>query len=222
MMKKLIGAESVLQQVKDDIFVLEETMILTPAARDILLENRVMIMAGTLADSHTSTPLAPCGAPVCMNCSECVMDNKELDLEALIRKIVAEQMANTKNDFQKSVDKESGVLCVKAATVTPEPFDTGKKGDQVFITDVVNLEESPRLGFGVMEMKEGSAFDWTLRYDEVDSIIEGTLDILIDGRKVTATKGDILFIPQNSSITFSTPDAARFMFVTYPADWASQ
>jgi len=92
----------------------------------------------------------------------------------------------------------------------------------VFITDVVTLEESPRLGFGIMEMKEGSAFDWTLGYDEVDYIIDGTLEILLDDRKVTARKGDILFIPQHSTITFSTPDSARFMFVTYPADWANQ
>jgi ethanolamine utilization protein EutQ len=33
-----------------------------------------------------------------------------------------------------------------------------------------------------------SAFDRTLRYDEVDYIIEGTLEILIDGRKVTARR----------------------------------
>ena len=221
MKKKLIGAESVLAQVVDGVFYFEETMIVTPAARDLLRDNRVMIMAGTIAHNQ-STPLAPCGAPVCMNCSECVMENKEVDLEALIRKIVTEQMASANSNFEKVIDKESGVLCVKAASVKPEPFDTGKKGDKVFITDVVNLEESPRLGFGIMEMKEGSAFDWTLRYDEVDYIIEGTLDILIDGRKVTATKGDILFIPKDSSITFSTPDATRFMFVTYPADWASQ
>ena len=221
MKKKLIGAESVLAQVVDGVFYFEETMIMTPAARDLLRDNRVMIMAGTIAHNQ-STPLAPCGAPVCMNCSECVMENKEVDLEALIRKIVTEQMASANSNFEKVIDKESGVLCVKAASVNPEPFDTGKKGDKVFITDVVNLEESPRLGFGIMEMKEGSAFDWTLRYDEVDYIIEGTLDILIDGRKVTATKGDILFIPKDSSITFSTPDSTRFMFVTYPADWASQ
>ena len=221
MKKKLVGAEAVLAQVNDGVFVLDENMILTPAARDILRENRVMIMAGTIAHNQ-STPLAPCGAPVCMNCSECVMENKEVNIEALIRKIVAEQLTGAGHGFEKTVDKESGVLCVKAATVNPEPFDTGKEGDKVFITDVVNLEESPRLGFGIMEMKEGTAFDWTLRYDEVDYIIEGTLDVIIDGRKVTATKGDIIFIPKDSSITFSTPDSTRFMFVTYPADWASQ
>ena len=221
MKKKLIGAETVMNHVTDGVFHLNEEIILTPAARDLLRDNRVLLMAGTSAHNQI-VPLAPCGAPVCMNCSECVMDKQEVNIEALIRKIVAEQLTGKTGEFEKIVDKESGVFCVKAATVTPEPFDTGKKGDKVFITDVATLDESPRLGFGIMEMQEGSAFDWTLRYDEVDYIIDGTLEILLDDRKVTASKGDILFIPKDSSITFSTPDSARFMFVTYPADWADQ
>jgi ethanolamine utilization protein EutQ len=76
--------------------------------------------------------------------------------------------------------------------------------------------------FGVMEMKAGSSFDWTLRYDEIDYIIDGTLDIIVDGRCNRAEKGDIIFIPKNNSITFSTPDSVRFMYVTYPANWADQ
>lgn len=147
------------------------------------------------------------------------MDKKEL--ESLVRKIILEIAGEGgAASFEKTVDP-SGVLSVTLPTVKPAPFDTGKKGDKVYLTDVVTLQESPRLGCGVMEMVE-SAFDWTLRYDEVDYIIEGTLEILIDGRKVTGKKGDMIFIPANSSITFSAPSFARFLYVTYPADWASQ
>ena len=147
------------------------------------------------------------------------MDKKEL--ESLVRKIILEIAGEgCGGSFEKTADP-SGILSVSIPTVKPAPFDTGQKGDQVYLTDVVTLQESPRLGCGVMEMEE-SAFDWTLRYDEVDYIIEGTLEILIDGRKVTGKKGDMIFIPANSSITFSAPCFARFLYVTYPADWASQ
>lgn len=150
------------------------------------------------------------------------MGINEKVLEELIRKVVAEQMGGAKAPaFQKEVDAKSGVLCVKTETVKPAPFDTGKPGDQVLLTDVVSLDESPRLGCGIMEMKTTS-FDWTLKYDEVDYIIDGTLEIVIDGRKVVGNKGDILFIPKDTSIAFSVPDYARFMYVTYPADWESQ
>uniref|UniRef100_UPI002ED430BD cupin domain-containing protein n=1 Tax=Clostridioides difficile TaxID=1496 RepID=UPI002ED430BD len=71
-------------------------------------------------------------------------------------------------------------------------------------------EESPRLGCGMMEMKE-TTFDWTLNYDEIDYVIDGTLDIIIDGRKVSASSGELIFIPKGSKIQFSVPDYARYI-----------
>jgi ethanolamine utilization protein EutQ len=143
-------------------------------------------------------------------------------LEELVRKIIEEKLSSTKkdSDFERHVDP-SGIMSIKTSTVKPEKFDTGKEGDKVYLKDVMSVEESPRLGCGIMEM-EKSAFDWTLKYDEVDYVIEGTLEIIIDGRKVVGNKGDIILIPKNSTIQFSVPDFARFMYVVYPANWADQ
>jgi len=150
------------------------------------------------------------------------MEIDEKRLEDLIRKVISEQLGKLQGDGVKTIDRKSGVITVKAPSVQTERFDTGKKGDQVFLKDAVTLEESPRLMFGIMEMKEGSAFDWTLKYDEVDYIIDGTLEIIVNGVKSSAGKGEILFIPKNTSVTFSTPDETRFMYVTYPANWSEQ
>lgn len=143
-------------------------------------------------------------------------------LEDMVRKIITETLTGNANkeEFEKHVDP-SGILSVKLNTVKPEKFDTGKEGDKVYLKDLVTLEESPRLGCGLMEMDE-TCFDWTLTYDEVDYVIEGTLEINIDGRKVVGNKGDIIFIPKNSKIQFSVPNYAKFLYVTYPADWAEQ
>jgi ethanolamine utilization protein EutQ len=146
-------------------------------------------------------------------------------LEGLVRKVLTEVLAEKggaccQDDGVKHLDK-SGIMSIKLPVVKPEPFNTGKAGDRVFLKDLVSLEESPRLMFGVMEM-DRSAFDWTLNYDEVDYIIEGRLEIKIDGRTVAADKGEVIFIPKGSSIAFSAPGFTRFMYVTYPADWANQ
>ncbi|QBD85520.1 DUF861 domain-containing protein [Clostridium tetani] len=145
-------------------------------------------------------------------------------IEEIVRKIITEKLGQTapKNtpEFEKNVDK-SGVISIKTETVKPEKFDTGKEGDKVYLKDVVTLEESPRLGCGIMEMDKTS-FAWTLKYDEVDYIIDGTLEIDIDGRKVVGNKGDIIYIPRDSSIHFTVPNYAKFMYVTYPANWAEQ
>ncbi len=140
-------------------------------------------------------------------------------LESIVRKVVAEHLGKPQG-FEQTIDHQSGVIAVKTATVTPEKFDTGKIGDNVYLKDILNLEQSPRLGCGVMEMT-ASTFDWFLKYDEVDVVLEGSLSIVIGDRTVTANKGDIVFIPKDTAIKFSVPEFARFVYVTYPANWES-
>lgn len=141
------------------------------------------------------------------------------NLENLIRKVLLEVLQeNGGHNTKKNKDK-SGVISFHTPDWTPEPFDTGHFGDKVFVKDMVSLEESPRLGFGVMEMDQ-TTFEWHLKYDEVDYIIDGTLEIIIEGRKVVGNPGDVIFIPANSTIKFSVPKFARFLYVAYPANWA--
>ena len=145
-------------------------------------------------------------------------------LEQIVRKIIEEKLGNVaqckKEDFVKNVDP-SGIMSIVLDTVKPEKFDTGSPSEEVYLKDVVSLEESPRLGCGVMEMKE-STFKWTLKYDEINYVIDGTLEIDIDGRRVVGNKGDMILIPKDSSITFTVPTSARWMYVCYPANWADQ
>ncbi len=149
------------------------------------------------------------------------MEVNEKMLEQLIRKVLAEHVSGNANAIVKDIDEKSGVQSIKTSTVKPAKFDTGKEGDDVYLTDIMTVEESPRLGCGVMEMNK-STFDWTLKYDEVDYIIDGTLKIIVNGKEIVGNKGDIIFIPKNTSIQFSAPDHARFMYVVYPANWSEQ
>lgn len=147
-------------------------------------------------------------------------------LENMIRDILVEKIGSSggiNNSTLRSMTK-SGVIAVKVPNVkvTEENrMDTGVSGDIVYTKDLFSLSESPRLGCGVMEMKN-TTFDWTLNYDEIDYVIEGTLSILINGECATANAGELVLIPKGSKIKFSVPDYARFIYVTYPADWASQ
>lgn len=145
--------------------------------------------------------------------------NEQL-IEEIIRKIINEKIGKTDLNFEKHVDS-SGIISIKTSTVKPERFDTGNETDKVFIKDVITLDESPRLGCGIMEM-EDTSWAWTLKYDEIDYVIDGMLEIDINGRKIIGNKGDIILIPKDSSINFTVPNFARFMYVTYPANWAEQ
>ena len=157
------------------------------------------------------------------------MDKKDLDkeaLERLVKQIIQEQLTGTTGssvDFVRNKDI-SGITSVKLQTVKVDQsnrLDTGKVTDEVYTKDIFTLEESPRLGCGVMVMRE-TTFDWTLNYDEIDYVIEGHLDIIVDGRTISADPGELILIPKGSSIKFSVPNYSRFIYITYPADWASQ
>jgi Ethanolamine utilization protein len=77
------------------------------------------------------------------------------------------------------------------------------------------------MGCGVMELKDGASFEWTLTYDEYDIVLDGHLEIEIDGRVVKGDVGDVIYIPKGSHIHFQTPDHARYVYTVYPANWQS-
>lgn len=142
------------------------------------------------------------------------------DIERLVREVILEEYSRG-GDTGRHLDKESGVMSIKLPMfdVTEEHrLDTGNSEHQVYTRDLMTVGESPRLGLGLMVMKD-TTFDWHLGYDEIDYMMEGTLSVIIDGRKVTAGPGEIMYIPKDSDIQFSVEGTARFIYITYPADW---
>ena len=152
------------------------------------------------------------------------MEVNKTTIEAIIREVLLEKLGeSTVNGLCKTKLKE-GIISVKVPQIRVSDEDlmnTGRPGDIVYTKDLFTLEESERLGCGIMEMKD-TTFSWTLNYDEIDYVIEGTLKIIINGKSVTADAGELILIPKGSSIQFSVPGYARFLYVTYPADWANQ
>ena len=100
-------------------------------------------------------------------------------------------------------------------------MDTGNPEHRVFTHDVLSLQESPRMGCGVMEM-EHTTFPWTLNYDEIDYVIAGHLKILEGTKETTVGPGEVVYIPKGSHISFSAKERVRFLYVTDPADWKNQ
>lgn len=150
--------------------------------------------------------------------------NNQAEIEAMIRQILLEKLGSCSNiDTNREITK-SGVISVKIPNIKvseADRMDTGRPSDIVYTKDVFSIEESRRLGCGIMEMKQ-TTFPWTLNYDEIDYVIEGSLSIKVNQEIVTAKQGELILIPKGSSIEFSVPDYARFIYTTYPADWANQ
>lgn len=143
------------------------------------------------------------------------MNISEEIIREIVEKVIRESLWTEKREsFDKEKDP-SGIIRIKTETVKTEAFG-GQPG--VSLQDIVTLEEAPRMGAGIMEL-DNTSFEWTLTYDEYDMVIEGILEIEIDGRIVTGYPGDIIYIPKNSHIHFQTPSKARFAYFVYPANW---
>ena len=133
-------------------------------------------------------------------------------LETAIRQILAEMLTGQR------------VLCADLTNLPlsqENRLDTGNPADRVWTRDLFTLEQSPRLGAGLMVM-EHTTFPWHLAYDEIDYVISGRLTVISPAGPVTAGRGQVILIPKDSDIQFSAPESARFLYVTYPADWQNQ
>ena len=131
-------------------------------------------------------------------------------LEAIIRQVLSEHLGG-------------GVQAVKVpqlAVTEEHRMNTGNPGDQVYTRDLFTLEQSPRLGVGIMEMRD-TTFPWTLNYDEIDMVLEGELHVRHEGQTMIAKAGDVMFIPKGSSIEFGTTSSVKFLYVAWPANWQS-
>ena len=132
-------------------------------------------------------------------------------IEELVRRVLLEKLGGNGPRVKK-------VEVPRLDVAAEHRMDTGNPADRVWTRDLFTLEEAPRLGCGLMVL-ERTTFPWTLTYDEMDYVIEGRLDILVDGQTVSAGPGEVLYIPKDTSIQFSVRDKARFLYFVYPANW---
>ena len=104
-------------------------------------------------------------------------------LEALVRQVLLERLGGGTHGVK-------AVQVPRIAVTEEHRMDTGNPLDRVYTRDLFTLQESPRLGVGVMEMTD-TTFPWTLRYDEMDYVLSGRLDIRIGGETVSAGGADL-------------------------------
>jgi len=200
------------------VLYLEPDTIITPAARDAALEWGITLKNGPVPQEPEI-------------CCEHIKEEKVMSNEPtmssispeIISKIVIEIMAKLPQfcvpEIAKEVEPKSGFVLVKGNTVTCDNFDTGNPQDKVRFKEVLTRRESPNMATGFMTM-EKSSFDWHLGYEEIDYVVEGTLEFIVNGKRFTGHAGDIFYIPAGTDVTFTTPDKCKFFFVTYPANWA--
>jgi ethanolamine utilization protein EutQ len=143
------------------------------------------------------------------------------DLENKVRRAVANALGEAISSSMENDARSHRVLHVdgRGVRMQPFPFNIRRPEMDVRLADVITSQDGAPMAAGFMTLHKGQ-FSWTLNYDELEYVIAGELHIITAEETIVGLPGDVIFIPKGSKIQFATPDWAKFLYVTYPADWA--
>ena len=226
MKKELYTAEIIEKLALEDgqtTLVLGKGDIVTPLARDRARElgltlvwpeqeDRDLPAWSAAAQANGRQPSAPEAQP-----SPPAAD----DLESRVRQAVANALGEATSSDVSQPARGHRVMHVDGRSVAMEPFPFNIRRPEmdVRLADVITGRDGSPMAAGFMTLHKGQ-FPWTLNYDEIEYVIEGELHIITEDETIVGLPGDVIFIPKGSNIQFATPGWAKFLYVTYPADWS--
>lgn len=79
------------------------------------------------------------------------------------------------------------------------------EGTNAYLEDIVASQDPKApIACGLFRMEKGKSLTYTYGYDEAKIIVEGEMYVNDGSTKVKAKRGDVLFFPKGSTITFSS------------------
>ena len=181
--------------------------IITPAAKDVAKELGIQLIVGSAQFNEIKKP----GGAVSVE-----MVRSDLDPN-LVAKIVGEVMAclnltKQHTKLHKEVDP-SGLRLVSGDSVELEDFDTGNPKEKIKIKELLNSKESPNLSAGFMTL-ESTSYATHIKHEELNYIIDGSVECTVNSKTYMAKPGDILYIPADTQITFAASHYVKLFYVS--------
>lgn len=87
------------------------------------------------------------------------------------------------------------------------------------IARVINPAVSSSMGGGV-EYLENTTVEWTVTYDEILFVFEGVLHIELDDGIHECAPGDIVWLPNGTTLKYIARERAGYFYALHPVDWA--
>lgn len=81
----------------------------------------------------------------------------------------------------------------------------------------VSPDLSPSMAAGLAEF-DGCEVEWTVLYDEIVYVIEGEFRIGTENGDLVAQAGDVMWIPEGTSLTYKGTGAKVF-YAVHPGNW---
>ncbi|MGL4613326.1 MAG: ethanolamine utilization acetate kinase EutQ [Shewanella sp.] len=225
-MKQLISAADIRQAKSDNKTYLVapvKDFIITPEAREVAKTEGIELLdAAPVAVADLDTAVTKTLSP-----TQRIQDEIEAQLShvdsaksAQIQQLIANAMVDFNQQLPSSPRQinDDGIVLIRGNAIKLDVF-AGAPGKNIGLTDVIGAKEGSNMGVGYMGW-ENAFFPWTLNYDEVNVVLEGELHVKTASGTTIAKPGEVIFIPKNSTVEFGTPTHVRYVYITYPVEWA--
>lgn len=80
---------------------------------------------------------------------------------------------------------------------------------------------SRSMGAGI-EVIENATVHWTVTYDEVLFMHSGRLILELEGERHECLPGDIIWLPEGTTLTYIAEERAEYFYAVHPVDWAAR
>ncbi len=93
-------------------------------------------------------------------------------------------------------------------------------GDQVQAAHLCGDADGSELGAGLVRLTN-ARIPWTVKYDEIILVLEGTFSVRTEDELLTAHKMDSIWLPAGTKLTYESDEALLF-YAIHPSNWASK
>ncbi|MEP0940199.1 MAG: hypothetical protein ABJH63_14115 [Rhizobiaceae bacterium] len=93
-------------------------------------------------------------------------------------------------------------------------------GDQAQAAHLCGTDDGSKLGAGLVRLTKAQ-IPWTIKYDEIILVLEGTFTVRTENDVLTAGPFDTIWLPAGTALTYEAEEALLF-YAIQPADWAAQ
>lgn len=91
-------------------------------------------------------------------------------------------------------------------------------GDQAEVNVVSGPDQGTALGTGYGRLMN-ARIPWTIKYDEVMLVLEGSVTVHAGGAALTANAHDCIWLPAGTDLIYEAEHAVIF-YAIHPANWA--
>jgi len=93
-------------------------------------------------------------------------------------------------------------------------------GDQAEVAQLCGADDGSKLGVGLVRLTKAD-IPWTIKYDELIVVLEGTFTVVTDTDKLSASAMEAIWLPAGTRLKYQG-EQALLLYAIHPTDWATR